>query len=726
VIRRFFTDWYRPDLQALIIVGDIDVAEAEKLVKAKFADLKTPAKLRERTVYNIALTGKQQFMAVTDKEQANASIEVMMKHYAPEVKTEQDYLAQIKRGLFNQLINTRRYAETSRESNAAYTGMGAGINGFIGNVDMFSFNVSAKEGRLQQSFEQTWLILERIKRYGFSQDELDRAKQNQLRNLETSVKEKTKTSSVSYVNEYKSLFLKGEASPGIEWEYQFTKNNIANISLADINALMNEYLASKDVDILVIAPEKDKSTLPDSATVYGWINILSKADVTPFKDEQVNSPLLAVKPKPGKVIKKQEIAKIGVTRLMLSNGINVILKPTDFKNDRIVYGAYGPGGTSLYDNADYDVAANTGGLIGRFGLGDLNPVQLSKVLTGKVAGSTANIGPRSQTINGSASPQDLETALQITYLQFTAPRKDTVLFKSTMSNAIEGLNNRYADPNRVFADTISNVMGNYSYRSAPPTAERLEKITLQRAYDIYKERFADASGFTFVFVGNFKTDSITPLLETYLGSLPSLNKNIKARDLGIHIPYGQMMKKVYKGTENKATVRLLISGDYKYSALENLHLKAIGEVLQIKVLQQLRENAAEVYSPQVQSVYNKYPKNRYAIIVQFGCAPQSVDHLIGLVKQEMQDLCEKGPELEDVQKFKAQYLNNYELALKDNGFWYGYLLGQYENNEDVLQVLDTKQNLDKINQASLKKSAQVFLSGKNLITFELLPESVLN
>jgi zinc protease len=723
VIKRFHHDWYRPDLQALIIVGDVNVDDAERMVKEKFSDLKNPVQERKRTEYTMPLAGVSQFKVVTDKEETSTSLEVLFKHRTKKLKTEQDYLTSIKKSLFNEMLNNRKTADLAKENNPAFTGVSIGIGGLLGNVDMLSFSVSAKPARLQQSFEQAWTVFERVKKYGFSDVELNRAKQNYLRQLQSSLSEQGKTASVSYVKEYQSLFLNDEASPGIAWEYRFSKGQIPAITLADINNLMQEYLSSRDIDVIVSAPEKDKNTLPDSVAVQKWIHKINTTDIKPFQEDPINEHLLTNVPNTGKLISKKEIPALGITQLTFNNGVKVILKPTDFKNDQIIYGAFSPGGTSLYDGSDYDVAANAGGLISRMGLGKLNPVQLSEVMTGKVAASGANIGPRSSTIRASASSQDLESALQLTYLEFTAPRKDTTLFKTTMDGAIAGLANRYADPNQVFADTISYVQGNYNYRSAAPTAERLSKITLNRAYDIYKENFADASGFTFVFVGNFAPESITPLLVKYLGSLPSANKSVRARDLGIHIPAGKISKKVYKGTENKATVRMVLSGSYIYSPLANLELKALGDILQIKILQQLREAEGEVYSPQVQTAYNKLPQNRFAINIAFGCAPKNADHLISLVERELTRLREQGPEVEDILKFKASYEKNLELALKDNAFWLNYLLSQYENGESELEIQGTQNQLAKITVAALKQSAQVFLSGKNEIIFELLPES---
>ncbi|SHM58818.1 M16 family metallopeptidase [Mucilaginibacter sp. OK098] len=724
IIKRFYHDWYRPDLQALIVVGDVNVDEVEKLIREQFADLKNPSNERSRTKYSVPLTGHAQFLTVTDKEKPSTEIEILYKHKAPVLKTEADYLESIKRSLFNQLLAARRYAEISQKAKPAFTNMNANIQGILGGLDAFTFDVTPKSGQLQQAVEQSWLIVEKVKRYGFTRAELDRAKQNYLRSLENGLKEKDKTPSDSYVKEYQRLFLQQEASPGIVWENDFAKKHIDQIKLADVTALMNDYFKSADVDILVLAPEKDKSTLPDSATLSSWINNVNKSDIKPFKDDEVSQTLLAIKPKPGKVIAKSAVPQINVTELTLSNGVKVILKPTDFKNDEIRFTAFSPGGTSLYNDADYDNAANAAALMSRFGLGNLNPVQLSKVLNGKQLNVAASIAARSENINGFTSIADLETALQLVYMQFTKPRKDSTLFNNIINNAKESLTNRYADPNNVFADTVNYVMGNYSFRSSPTSAERLDKISMQKAYNIYKERFADAAGFTFVFVGNFNIETVTPLLEQYLGSLPSLRKNEKPRDLGIHIPAGLLTKKVYKGAENKAIVRLLISGDYQYSAQNNLLLKALGDILQIKVLQHLREEESEVYSPSVQTLYNKYPKNRYAFTVSFGCAPKNADHLIAMVKKEMETLISNGAEADDIQKFKAAYEKNVELALNDNGFWLSYLSSQYENDENVLQVLDAKPNLAKVTPETLKQAAQVYLSGNNIIRFELLPENM--
>jgi zinc protease len=723
VIRRFHHDWYRPDLQALIVVGDVNVDEIESMIRDKFSDLKNPADERPRTNYTVPLTGHSQFLTVTDKENASTDIEILYKHKAQGLKTQADYLASMKRALLNQLITARNYAEAVRAAKPGYISMNASIQGFLGGLDMFAFDVTAKSGQLRPAFEETWRVMERIRRFGFTEAELDRAKQNYLRTMDEGLKEKDKTPSESFVKEYQRLFLQNEASPGIEWEARFVRQHMDEIKLADISSILNEYIGSKDMDILITAPDNEKASLPDSATLMSWVNAVHQENITPFKEDQINHSLLTEQPKPGKITGKTFMSELNLTQLTLSNGVRVILKPTDFKNDEIRFIGVSAGGLTLYDEGDYDNAANAAALIGQFGAGDLNPVQLSNVLNGKVLNVSANIGLRSETVGGISSVADLETALQLAYLKITRPRADTTLFNNIMSNVKERQANRYADPGNALVDTMNYVLGDYNSRFAPMTADRINHISLKKAGEIYKERFADASGFTFVFVGNFNVDTITPLLEKYLGSLPSLHRNEKARDLGIHIPEGKLTKKVFKGTENKATVRLIFSGAYRYSPENNLFLKALGSILQIKVLQHLREDESEVYNPSVQTSYSEYPQSRYAVSVFFGCAPKNVDHLIDMVEKEMATLREQGPAADDIGKFKAEYVKNVELALKDNSFWLGYLSGQYENNEDVRQVLDVEKNLKKATNITLKTAATDFLSSQNEIRFELLPEA---
>lgn len=720
-IRRFHHDWYRPDLQALIVVGDIDVDSMEQRVKVLFGTLKNPVPERPRERYPMALPGQRQFVVATDPEMTATQIQLLFKRRHPRaITTEADYKADLIQELFNNLLFARIYTETTRRPDPAYVSVKAGVGTLIDDVNAMSLSVVAKKGRLQAAFEEADKMLEQIRRYGFTASELDRAKTKYLRLVDQELQEKDKKRSVAYVKEYQDLFLNDNAAPGIDWEVAYIHRHMGEITLADLQQLMASY-TDRDEDILVMAPESERTALPDSATVLQWMAAVKAAAISPYVDPGTGKTLMNKRLAQGRIIARDSIPALGVTTLTLSNGIRVVMKPTDFDNDRISFQGFSPGGTSLYDDSDYDAAVNAASLISGFGVDTLDAVQLNQLLNGKMVSIGTSIAERAQVITGSATRADLETALQLLYLKITKPRMDSLAYHNIMSRSKEMLANRGASPEVAFSDTINSVLGNYSYRSMPASIARMQRIGMEKAYRIYKERFADASGFTFVFVGSFQVDSLAPLLAAYLGSLPALHRNDQPRDRDNHIPVGQFTKKVYRGRENKASVRLTISGGYDYNAQNNLSLRALSEILQIKVLQHLREDEGEVYSPQVQVQYFKYPKNRYVFTIAFGCAPANVDHLIEDVRHEMSVLRDKGPEQEDVDKFKTTWLKQLEPSYRQNSYWLSYLVNVYENNEDPLLMKRVQQRLDKITAASLQQSAKQYLSGSNWISFELLP-----
>lgn len=720
-IRRFHRDWYRPDLQALVVVGDVDVNQVEQQIRKQFADLKNPPNERPRPDYKIALTGKNQFLSLTDPEVSGTQLELLIKHTASKLITTADYLNSMQRGLFNQLLSFRMN-ELSQQSNPPFLGANAGIGNLIGGLDQFSFSVSAKPGKLKEAFTATWSVVEQVKRNGFTQAELDRAKLSYLTGMEAALHEKSKTPSSSYVAEYQQLFLQGTPAPGFDWEYNFVKKVLPGISLDDLKSVANEYLKENNRDIFLVAAEKDKNSLPDSATVQGWFKAVASASLEQYKETATDAVLLKKMPAPGKVVARKTIAEVGVEQLTLSNGVQVWLKPTTYKNDQIQFISFAPGGINKYPNADFPSASSAVGIIGGSGLADFSPVQLAKMLNGKAVSVGAYIGGRGQGVNGGSNVKDLETALQLVYLRYTAPRKDTVLFDNAIASSREQIKNRYDDPGNVFKDTVSNVLSGYHYRTSPATQERLDSISLDKAYDIYRDRFADASQANFVFVGNFNTDSIKPLLEQYLGALPSLKRNEQGIKLHAQMPKGSLVKTVAKGKEDKATVLLVYNGECVYNTMNKLQLQALSEILQYRLLTSLRENAGEVYTPSVQGSMAKEPDQRFAINVSFGCAPEHVEHLVGLVQQDIANLQQAGATADELQKFKIGYMKQFELEVKSNEFWLQYLTSKLESKEPLKAVPDMERLLWKINGATIKAASKNYLSSRNVIRFVSLPE----
>jgi len=692
VIARFYNDWYRPDLQALIIVGDINVDQMEAVIKQQFSSLKNPVHERARTKYTVPLTGKNQFTAVTDKEMTTTEAEILIKHKAPELRTAADYRTALVNSLFDQMLSAR-YTELLRRSDPPFISGSAGISGFMGGLDAYDASVQAKPGELEKGLKAVWRETERLKQFGFTSTELERAKTAYLNSMESAVKEKGKTNSGNYVSEYQALFLTNSAAPGIDKEYQLAKDDLPGITLTDVNNLTTSYITNTNRDILILAPEKDKSSLPDEATVNSWLKAVDEETLTPYKDEVSTKPLLSASPIPGK-IKSQELNKeFNITTITLSNGVKVLLKPTDFKNDQVIFTSFAPGGSSLYSDADYQSAANAAGVITASGVGNYNTSELSKYLEGKQLSVKPYIAERFEGVNG------------------------------IIARSKAGLANRASDPNSVFSDTVSAVMGNHNSRRTGPTLQKLAQIDPDKAYQVYKERFADAGNFTFTFVGSIDMNTIKPLLEKYLGSLPSTGQHEQAKDLDIHAPAGRLEKTVYKGSEPKATVYLIYTGKYDYSPENDVKMDAMKEALEIRLLERLREDESGVYSPGVQENTTKLPQQRYSFLIHFGCAPQNVEKLIASTLDEISKLKADGPLQENVDKWRAEDKTSFEPQLKTNNFWLGYINGQLQNSEPMEEVSGYNALVDQVNIKGLKEMAKKYLNGDNYIRLVLMPET---
>ncbi|WP_158994112.1 pitrilysin family protein [Mucilaginibacter sp. L196] len=719
-IARFYNDWYRPDLQAIIVVGDINVDQIEAAIKQQFADLKNPVHERVRTKYTVPLTGKNQFIAVTDKEMTTTEAEILIKHKAPELKIAADYRIALVHGLFDQMLSGR-YAELLRKSDPPFVSGSAGISGFMGGLDAYDVSVRAKPGELEKGLKAVWRETERLKRFGFTSTELERAKTAYMNGMESAIKEKSKTNSSSYVKEYQAYFLTNTAAPGIEMEYQLTKEDLPNITLKDVNNLAANYIINTNRDILILAPQKDRGSLPDEATVNSWIKAVEAEALTPYKDDVSSKPLLSAMPAAGK-IKSEELNKeLNITTITLSNGVKVLLKPTDFKNDQIIFSSFAAGGTSLYSDADYQSATNAAGIVSAGGVGNYNTGELSKYLEDKQLSVRPYIAEQFQGVNGGSTPKDLETAMQMIYAYFTEPREDTAIFKGMIARSKAGMANRASDPSSVFSDTVSAVLGSYNVRRTGPTLQKLDQINPDRAYQIYKERFADASNFTFTFVGSIDMNTIKPLLEKYLGALPVTGIHEEAKDLNIHPPTGKIEKTVYKGSEPKATVYLVYAGQYDYSPENNTKMDAMKEVLEIRLLQRLREDESGVYSPGVQENTSLQPQQRYSFLIHFGCAPQNVERLIASTLDEISKLKTDGPLPENIGKWRAEDKTSFEPQLKTNGFWLGYLNGQLQNGQDLNEVKNYNSLLDAVKPDDIKIMAGKYLSGNNYIRLVLMP-----
>jgi zinc protease len=719
-IKSYYHDWYRPDLQAVIAVGDFDPKRVEQLIKDNFSQLKNPANEKPRTKYIVPAAPGTAVKIATDKEFPYTLAEIVVKHPETTVRTRADYLESMRADLFNAILNAR-LSELTQKSDPPFLFGRASYSGFLGHQDAFTSIAVAKPGELEKAIKAVVTETERARKFGFTQTELDRAKKNQLAQMESAYNERDKTKSVNFVQEYQQNFLEGEAIPGIAFEYNFQKENMDKIKLSEINALAGKYISDQNRSVVVEAPEKEKDKLPTEKTLLSWISEAGK-DATAYVDVVSDKPLLAKEPAGSKVVSEKKDTAIMTITLTLANGVKVVLKPTSFKNDQILINGYRFGGTSLASDEDFTSANLAAEIVGSSGLADFTEIQLGKMLSGKNISMSPYISETAEGVNGSSTPKDLETALQLLYMYFTPPRKDADIWQSTITQTKSLLTNRSLDPTSVFQDTVAATLSNHNFRRMVVTPERLNSATLDKAYNFYKDRFADATGFTFTIVGTFDIEKIKPLLEKYLGGLPSANHDETYKNLGIHAPAGQITKNVYKGIGDKSSVQMIFSGAYDYNNDNNLQLDALNEILNIKLIERLREKEGGVYSPGVRATYVKFPNTRYSVAVYFGCAPANVDKLIAATMEEIDKIKKNGPEAVDIQKFVAEETRSTEVQLKENSFWAGHLTSSSQNQSDPDAVLHYIHDLNKVTVQSVKDAANKYLSGENLIKLILLPE----
>lgn len=720
-LRSFHKDWYRPDLQAIIIVGDIDVAAMESEIKRLFSDLKTPANAPKREEYQVPLLNANQFIAVTDPEMTYTVGQLTIKHKEQKVKTVRDLRTNLLKSVYNDMLNAR-LGELAQSANPPFIQASVGIGGFIGGLDAYNAVFVAKPGSFEMGFKALARELERVERHGFTDSEFKRAITSIRKGTEMAYVERDKKKSDSYVNSYLNHYLEDSPALSNEDSYSLYKQLLPTLTLHEVNQLGKQYYVDNNRDMIIMAPENEKANLPDEQQVKTWFKDIEGEQIAAYDDKVSDLPMLAKEPVAGSITASKDIAAVASKELTLSNGVRVVLKPTTFKNDEILISAYSPGGTSLYSDSDYYTASQAADLVNSSGIGQLNTIELQKYLTGKNLNISPYISERAEGISGHSDKEGLKTAFEMIYGYFTAPRIEDDAFESTITKTLSMIANRASNPNFVFSQAVMQSLYNGNIRRTPISENDVKKIDQARALEIYKDRFADASDFTFTIVGSFTEEEIKPYLEQYLAALPASNRKEEAKDLGIYEPKKGFEKVVHKGQEQKATAVLSFYGDYSYNEQENLNMDALESVLTIKLLERLREEESGVYGTAARASTSKYPKNRFSFTVSFGTAVDKYQALITSTLDEINNVKKAGPLEEDLAKFKIEQRRQLELSLKENRFWMSQLSGAYQRNEDPTYITHYLDALDKISVSSVKAVANKYLKEEQLFKFILLPD----
>ena len=563
-LRSFYKTWYHPALMAVVVSGDLDISKMEALVHENFDSLTNPQPLPERKTFGVPDHEETLFAIASDPEAQYSVVSMNNGYPAEDESTIKAYREGIVERLFTGMFNKRLQELGQSEDPPFLYGYGY-KGGFIRPFKSYSLTAVVKPGGISRGLEAIITEARRIEQFGFTESELMREKMSALRSMKKSFLERDKQESGRYADEYIRNFLTKEPIPGIAFEYEMYQKFLPGITLKEVDALADKWVKPHNRVVVVSVPEKEGLAVPTEAELKQVLANAQKTKISAYKDNALDQPLLAVKPKAGKVVKENHIKDLDLTEWTLSNGVKVVLKPTDFKNDEIVMSSYSPGGASQAATEDLTAAQMAANIAAQSGFGPFDQMQLQKQLAGKVVRVNMGIGELTEAFYGSTTPQDLETMLQLLYLEFTAPREDSTAYNALMGQMSAFLQNKGASPESIYQDSVLVTFSGHHPRYKPFTMETLKEMDLQKSIAFYKDRFADAGDFTFFFAGNFDLKTIRPLIETYLGGLPSSGRKETWKDVTFDYPANKVENVFHKGIEPKSQNTIIFSGDIAWS-----------------------------------------------------------------------------------------------------------------------------------------------------------------
>ncbi len=720
-LREFYREWYRPDLMAVVAVGDFDKHEIESLIKAHFAGIPPHANPPARIEFPVPDHKETVFAIATDPEASMTSFGVTYLQPRQSDSLAVDYRRSIIERLFGDMLN-RRFEEQSRAADPPFVYAYAGEGAYVRTKRGFFLGGAVKEGGIPRGLGAVMTEAARVRRDGFTQTELDRVKNDALRGMESAYNEREKSESVGFADELIRNFLVGEPAPGIAYEFELYKRFVPDVTLDDVNVLARRWITPENRVVTISAPDKSASSISDTVALSAVINNVDRSDIKAYVDTVTYQPLMKVIPSPGSIVDRKVRKDIGVTELTLSNGVRVLLKPTDFKNDEVIFSASSKGGSSLVPDSDYIAAQTASAILQQGGIGEFDKTILEKLLSGKIANVSGGISELGQGIGGGCSPKDITTMFQLIHLTFTAPRADSTAFASFKSRTYAILQNRNARPEAAYDDTIQVTMARHHFRRRPFSIPMVSELNLMKSLRIYRDRFADASAFTFTFVGSFKVEDLEPLLTTYVASLPSLRRNEAWRDVGIRPPAGLIEKTVRRGIEQKSQVRLVFTGPFQWNRENRFALNALAEVLTIKLRESLREEKGGTYGVGVGANPIRIPEQQYQCTISFGCAPGRVPEMVQETFKQIDSLKRFPPAPSYIAKVKEMELREREVSMKQNGFWLGALSFCATNEIDPGQILTYADMVKSLTPDVVTVAARRYLNEQNYAKFVMLPE----
>jgi zinc protease len=724
-LRDYYKKWYGPDNQAIIVVGDIDVDQIEQKIKALWADVPARENRGERPLHTVADNEQPIVAIVRDKEAQYTRIEMeFKKQQLPQQFrcTDMAYIQDLAHELVCDMFNNR-LAELSMKPEATFVGAGSYYGELVKQKDAFTAVYIAKQGQEIAAYKDLLTQLEKLRRYGFTNAELDRVKKETLSAYEKSYNERSTVRNIAYAQEYIRHYLSSEPIPGIEWEYQMVQQILPMLGLDMLNQIAQSLVTDENLIISFQAPVDESVILPSEEDALALLAAVYYETIEAPKEEAIRENLVETAPKAGKIKKTTYNETLGVTEWTLSNGVRVMVKSTTFKQDEIRFYAYSQGGRSLVATADLPSALLATDVVELGGLGDMSATDLQKALTGKRASVSPSINAYSETMNGSSTIKDLKTLLQLNYLYFTAPRRDEESFQTLMSILESQLANRDKNPKVAWSDSIQMMASNYSDRTIILNKDLLSKVSLDKALEVYKARFANPADFTFFFVGNVDPNdaAFKELVCVWLGGLKTSKKLEKAADDKVRVIAGDTTNYFVRDMEIKTASNRIQYTSYKmpYTLANNLNMEMIGRILSTRYLESIREREGGSYGVGCAGWMNQHPVPFAQLVMQFDTDPEKQKKLMGIIHEEVMTIVNEGPLAKDLQKEKESMLKDFEEDLEKNGYWVDVLNTYYKNG--INYITDYKKAVEAITAETVQATLKELVASGDVFEVVMLP-----
>lgn len=719
-VRRFYEDWYRPGLMAVIAVGDFDAGEMVERIERHFSVIPATEGGRPREMFPVPEHAATLVSVATDPEARITTVTIYNKHPVRETGTVTAYRRSIVESFHDRMLNAR-FGEIVQRPDAPFIGAFAGQGRIVRSSEVSVLGAAVEEGGARRGMEALLTEAERAARHGFMPSELERAKAELLRAVESAYLEREKTESQGYADAYTQHFLQDEPAPGIEAAWPFHQRFVPEITLDEVNRVADEWLTDEDRVVVVSAPEKEGIEAPAEEDLLAVVAAVDQAEIEPWQDEVASGPLVDQAPEPGEITATRTLETIGAVEWTLDNGVRVVARPTDFKADEILLGAWSPGGTSLSPDSVVATAALADAIVYEGGVADMSRIALEKALAGKKIELRPVIGYLDEGFSGTASPEDLETMLELIWLYFTSPREDPEAFEALQQRFRTSVANRSASPEAVFQDTLSLTLTQHHPRTWLPTVENVERLDLDQAHEIYGSRFADAGDFTFFFVGAFDPDTLLPLVRRWLGSLPSTDREETWRDNGIDPPADAVRKVVRKGIEPKSQTEIVFAGEGAWSPEHRYAMASLVEYLQIRLREVLREDLSGTYGVQIVGSLQRWPDEEYEVRFRFGADPERIEALADTLFLEIETL-KAGAAGETVAKVREAQRRELETSLRENEWWIDQLEDVWINDLEPARILEHEKRIAALDAATITDAARRWLPAERFVRVTLVPE----